>query len=242
VRARPLALSLVVHAVLLALIAQVRRRGAQHEQPIEVELAEAPQTEGQEADAPEPEPPSAAEPSADEERAPTSRPARPRPADREGGGGGGTGESTAAPAEPAADGDVGEPSAHGLDLGWSLGGLGSGGGAGGAGGAGGKAGGTGGGAQATRRARPAPRKVSKARPPRLVYPKRVRDERDGDVFVAVVTIDEGGWVVGVRLVQGVSPYADQKALDAAWRLHYDPALDDSGRPIRARVEQRFMVE
>ena len=89
---------------------------------------------------------------------------------------------------------------------------------------------------------PAPRRASRARPPRLVYPKRFRDERDGEVFVALLTIDEDGWVVGVRLVQGVNPHADEKALEAVWRFHYEPALDRAGRPVRARVKQPFMVE
>jgi TonB family protein len=124
-------------------------------------------------------------------------------------------------------------------------GEGDGGGGGGAGhGAGGVGRGGGRGTRAARAAVPAraPRRMSHARAPRLVYPKRFRDERGGEVFVALLTVDEDGWVVGVRLVQGVNPHADQKALDAVWRFHYDPALNHAGRPIRARVTQRFMVE
>jgi TonB family protein len=149
--------------------------------------------------------------------------------------------------EPPGGGAIGESAETGLDLGWMLGSIGEGEGGGG-GGAGHGAGGVGrGGGRETRAARAAvparaPRRISHARAPRLVYPKRFRDERGGEVFVALLTVDEDGWVVGVRLVQGVNPHADQKALDAVWRFHYDPALNHAGRPIRARVTQRFMVE
>jgi periplasmic protein TonB len=83
---------------------------------------------------------------------------------------------------------------------------------------------------------------SKARPPRLVYPRRDREERPGEVFVVLLTVNEKGYVVGVRLKQGVSRDRDEKALEAVWRFHYDPALDHLGRPIEAQVVQRFMVE
>jgi hypothetical protein len=83
---------------------------------------------------------------------------------------------------------------------------------------------------------------SKARPARLIYPVRDREERPGEVFVVRLTVNEKGYVVGVRLEQGVSRDRDEKALNAVWRFHYDPALDRGGRPIRSQVVQRFMVE
>jgi hypothetical protein len=90
--------------------------------------------------------------------------------------------------------------------------------------------------------KPRPPARSKARPARLVYPVRDREERPGEVFVVLLTVNEKGYVVGVRLEQGVSRDRDEKALDAVWRFHYDPALDRDGRPIRSKVVQRFMVE
>ncbi len=83
---------------------------------------------------------------------------------------------------------------------------------------------------------------SKARPARLIYPKRFRKERPGEVFVVVLMVDAKGAVDGVRLKQGVNPHDDGKALDAVWRFRYDPALDRDGRPIKSRVVQRFMVD
>ncbi len=98
-------------------------------------------------------------------------------------------------------------------------------------------------AGATVRMRSPPRPPrSRARPARLVYPVRDREERPGEVFVVVLTVNEKGYVVGVRLEQGVSRDRDEKALNAVWRFHYDPALDRDGRPIRSQVVQRFMVE
>ena len=96
----------------------------------------------------------------------------------------------------------------------------------------------------TNRAR-APEKApirSRARPPRLIYPRRDRPEREGEVFVVLLMIDKDGYVDGVRLKQGVSPHQDEKALNAIWRFRYDPARDDAGQPIAARIEQRFMLE
>jgi len=83
---------------------------------------------------------------------------------------------------------------------------------------------------------------SRARPPRLVYPTRDREERPGEVFIVQLTINEKGYVVGVRLKQGVNRDRDEKALNAVWRFHYAPALDRDGRPVQAQIVQRFMVE
>lgn len=223
----------LLHALLLALLAQVSRparRGA--EDAIEIEVAEA-----EEAEPPPNAPEEAADPT-DEDEAAEEAPAPRRMAVRA--------EVPASEPEPGSGGAVGETADDGLALGWTMGSIldGGGGGSGGGGrGAGGAGQGRGGGGPRRAAAHaPPPRPASRARPPRLVYPKRFRDERDGEVFVALLTIDEDGWVVGVRLVHGVNPHADEKALEAVWRFHYEPALDRAGRPVRARVEQPFMVE
>jgi hypothetical protein len=91
---------------------------------------------------------------------------------------------------------------------------------------------------------PAPARVArtKARPPRLIYPKRNEAERPGEVFVARLTIDAEGFVVGVKLEQGIGGRADEHAATAVWRFRYDPARDDAGKPVRSKVEQRFMLD
>ena len=76
----------------------------------------------------------------------------------------------------------------------------------------------------------------------MIYPRRDREEVPGRVFVARLTIDEDGYVVGVRMVQRVDPFVDDKAATAVWRFRYSPALDDAGRPIKVKYDQRFMLE
>ena len=83
---------------------------------------------------------------------------------------------------------------------------------------------------------------SRARPPRLIYPARDREVEDALTFVARLTIDSEGFVVGVRLLRGVGGGRDDQASSAVWRFRYSPALDDAGRPTPATIEQRFLVE
>jgi hypothetical protein len=83
---------------------------------------------------------------------------------------------------------------------------------------------------------------SKARDPILVYPKRERPVEPDRLFIAALTIDRDGKVVGARLVRGVGGARDEKAMDAVWRFAYLPALDDAGAPIRVRIEQQFMID
>lgn len=83
---------------------------------------------------------------------------------------------------------------------------------------------------------------SKARPPRLVYPKRNRQEDPARLFVAVLKIDADGYVVGAKLESQPPGVNADRAMSAVWRFSYDPARDDAGEPISATVEQPFMVE
>jgi protein TonB len=88
-----------------------------------------------------------------------------------------------------------------------------------------------------KRARP----ISKARPAKLLWPTRQREEVEEWVFVVMLTVDTDGGVVGAKLIKGHSLHDNEKALDAVWRFHYDPALDHAGRPVRSQVRQRFMI-
>lgn len=87
---------------------------------------------------------------------------------------------------------------------------------------------------------PAP-PASKARPAKLVYPTRERDLGEDRLFVARVTVDTDGYVVGARLVRGHSGPADAQAADLIFRFRYLPALDDAGRAIESTFEQPFHV-
>jgi len=88
---------------------------------------------------------------------------------------------------------------------------------------------------------PAPA-ASRARPPQLIYPARDREADDSLLFVARLTIDSEGFVVGARLVRGLGGRRDYQAASAVWRFRYRPALDADGRSIEATIEQRFLVE
>ncbi len=87
---------------------------------------------------------------------------------------------------------------------------------------------------------PAPA-ASKARPATLVYPAREREVDDAELFVARVTIDHEGFVVGAVLVRGFGGPHDAMAADLIWKFRYAPALDDEGRPIRSTLDQKFLV-
>jgi len=87
-----------------------------------------------------------------------------------------------------------------------------------------------------------PATATRARPPHLVWPTEDRPERPGEVFVARLTIDEDGYVVGVRMIEGMGGRPGERAEEAVWRFRYAPALDAAGRPVRTRIEQRFMLK
>ena len=88
---------------------------------------------------------------------------------------------------------------------------------------------------------PAEKPPSRARPPRLIYPARDRPSDDAETFVARLTVDTDGYVVGARLIRGLGGPRDELASQLVWRFRYAPALDVDGREIRATIDQRFLV-
>lgn len=87
---------------------------------------------------------------------------------------------------------------------------------------------------------PIPR-PSKARPAKLLYPSREREVSEGDLFVATVTVDDDGFVVGAKLRQGTSGPRRDDASSLIFRFRYSPALDDDGHAIRSTFDQPFLV-
>lgn len=88
---------------------------------------------------------------------------------------------------------------------------------------------------------PAP-PASKARPAKLVWPTRDEEVEDEDaLFIAKVTVDEEGSVVGARMLTNRPGSRGERAANAIWTFRYAPALDDDGHPIRATFEQPFQV-
>ncbi len=84
---------------------------------------------------------------------------------------------------------------------------------------------------------PAALPASRARPARLIYPTRLADVDDGALFVARITVDEQGFVVGAHVIRG--PIDPHDACGGVWRFRYEPALDDAGRAIRTTFDQEF---
>jgi hypothetical protein len=83
---------------------------------------------------------------------------------------------------------------------------------------------------------------SQARPPALIYPRRNRDVDEDRLFVARLTIDRDGYVVGAHLVRGRGEPGADRAANAVWRFRYRPALDAAGRPVTVTIDQRFLVD
>lgn len=86
-----------------------------------------------------------------------------------------------------------------------------------------------------------PIKRSLARPPRLIWPTRDGPLVESELYVARLTIDVDGLVDAVRLVRRSREPHDNQAENAVWGFRYSPALDDDGRPVRATIEQPFML-
>jgi hypothetical protein len=89
---------------------------------------------------------------------------------------------------------------------------------------------------------PPPPLISKARPAKLVWPTRDEDVDDDEAFfIARVTVDEEGTVVGANMVKTRPGARADRAADLIWQFRYAPALDDRGAAIRSTFEQPFQV-
>jgi hypothetical protein len=78
-------------------------------------------------------------------------------------------------------------------------------------------------------------------PAKLIYPKKQSDMGEDKLFVARVTVDTDGFVVGARLLKGISGPRDSEATDLIFRFRYAPALDRDGRAVSSTFEQPFHV-
>jgi hypothetical protein len=74
-----------------------------------------------------------------------------------------------------------------------------------------------------------------------VWPKRQGEPEEGRLFTCLLTVDDEGFVVGVKLLSGPNGRRAERAADAVWRFRYDPARDDEGHPIASKVEQPFVL-
>jgi hypothetical protein len=88
---------------------------------------------------------------------------------------------------------------------------------------------------------PAPPPPSRARPARLLHPARQTEVDRAELFVAMVTVDADGDVVGARMLQSHPGSRGETAESMIWQFRYAPALDDAGNPVRSTFEQPFAV-
>lgn len=89
---------------------------------------------------------------------------------------------------------------------------------------------------------PPPPAISRARPAQLVWPNRDEEvEDEANLFVAKVTVDAEGSVVGARMLAARSGAKAERAANAIWTFRYAPALDDEGHAITSTFEQSFQV-
>lgn len=89
---------------------------------------------------------------------------------------------------------------------------------------------------------PPPPAVGKARPAKLVWPTRdVEVDDDANLFIARVTVDAEGDVVGARMIKARSGARADHAANAIWQFRYAPALDDRGVPTRSTFDQPFQI-
>ena len=89
---------------------------------------------------------------------------------------------------------------------------------------------------------PPPPPPSRARAAHLVFPSRHDDVDDeARLFVAVITVDRDGSVVGVHFKKTHPGSRGERAESAIWTFRYQPALDAGGNPIPSTFEQEFQV-
>lgn len=83
---------------------------------------------------------------------------------------------------------------------------------------------------------------SRARPARLIWPNRDLEVIDDSyLFVARVTVDADGTVVGAHMLTMRPGSRAERAADAIWQFRYDPARDEHGVPVRSTFDQSFQV-
>jgi UTP--glucose-1-phosphate uridylyltransferase len=85
---------------------------------------------------------------------------------------------------------------------------------------------------------PPPPLISKQRPAKLLHPTRQTEVDEAELFVAVVTVDESGDVVGAHMTQSHPGSRGETASSMIWQFRYSPALDDDGTPVRSTFELR----
>jgi TonB family protein len=83
------------------------------------------------------------------------------------------------------------------------------------------------------------RDAKMTQPPPPKYPDELRVlEIQGRVYV-LVTVDKDGKVADVTLKKGLHPKLDEVAIEAAWKLEFEPALKE-GEPVGVKITVPFL--
>lgn len=91
---------------------------------------------------------------------------------------------------------------------------------------------------------PPPHSLARPARPRLDYHRwdfRAARQFSGQVVVVLLSIDPGGHVRDVRVLQSVDPAVDRHAADLARRFEFYPALDAAGHPEAGQYRWEFVI-
>ena len=90
-------------------------------------------------------------------------------------------------------------------------------------------------------AEPVAKPPSLGRDAKLVWPPREEEIDEDHLYIARITVDEDGDVVGVRMLKTQPGARGDFAANAIWTFRYAPARDPSGRAMRSTFDQRFQI-
>jgi TonB family protein len=79
------------------------------------------------------------------------------------------------------------------------------------------------------------RKARVLNSPRPAYTERARREGTQGIVVVKVVLGANGRVLSASLVKGLPNGLNEKAVEAAYRLRFEPATDENGRPIDSTI-------
>ena len=88
---------------------------------------------------------------------------------------------------------------------------------------------------------PAPPPPSRRHPAILLHPSRQTEVDAEELFVARVTVDREGDIVGVHMLRSHPGSRGEVADTMIWQFRYAPATDDDGKPVASTFEQSFAV-
>lgn len=74
------------------------------------------------------------------------------------------------------------------------------------------------------------------------YPERALERGIEGTVLLELTVDEDGRVIEVALLEEAGHGFDMPAVEAAWTMQFEPALDEKGRPAAAKIRYRYAYD